>query len=58
MIGFRNKGAMSLGLEILILIIIALVLLVVILFLIDKGIFGNINALNNVTNKNISGSIP
>ncbi|MCL5101454.1 MAG: hypothetical protein M1348_02495 [Candidatus Parvarchaeota archaeon] len=40
---------MSLGLEVLILIIIALVLLIVILFLIDKGIFGNIGILTNAT---------
>ncbi|MCL4400673.1 hypothetical protein M1316_01720 [Candidatus Parvarchaeota archaeon] len=49
MLNFKKRGAMSLGLEVLILIIIALVLLIVILFLIDKGIFGNIGILTNAT---------
>ncbi len=45
----EKKGAISLGLEIIILIVIALALLVVILFLIKSGIITPIGSLTNVT---------
>ncbi len=50
----NKKGAISLGLEVIILIVIALALLIVILFLIRSGIIGNVNQLTNLTNHNVS----
>ena len=49
-----KRGAISLGLEVIILIVIAIALLIVILFLIRSGIIGNVNHLTNLTNHNIT----
>ncbi len=51
---YDKNGAISLGLEIIILIVIALALLVVILFLIRSGIISPISHLTNVTNTNVT----
>ncbi len=50
----QKRGAISLGLEIIILIVIAIALLVVILFLIRSGIISPISHLSNVTNTNVT----
>ncbi len=52
-----RRGAMSLGLEIIILIIIALALLIVILLLINTGILKPINSLVNNTNHNVTSPV-
>jgi hypothetical protein len=51
---YGRRGAISLGLEVMILIVIAIALLVVILFLIRSGIIGPISHLTNVTNQNVT----
>ncbi|MDG7047208.1 MAG: hypothetical protein JRN53_06470 [Nitrososphaerota archaeon] len=54
-----SKGAISLGLEIIILIIIAIALLVILLFLIRSGIISPVTHLTSTVNtSNINNSIP
>lgn len=55
----RKRGAISLGLEVMILIIIALALLAVLLFLLKSGIIAPLTGITHVVNtSNTTNSIP
>ncbi len=47
----ERKGAISLGLEVIVLIIIALALLIIIIYLINTGLLANILHLKQITNQ-------
>ncbi len=48
---FNSAGAMSLGLEVIILIIIAVIILIVLIYLIQSGLLNQLFNLNKIANK-------